>query len=101
MDTTWAPVATHLERRMAEQRTESWHVEIFEEPELLKTFMNHIQLRPEQVVNLQFHALGPTTQRILLTCRLTPAQSDLRIQWQAVERIINPPAVAVATGGGH
>jgi hypothetical protein len=86
---------------MADQRTESWHVEVFEEPELLRSFMNHIQLLPNQLVNLQFHALGPTTQRILLTCRMTSTQSDLRIQWQGVERTINPPAVAVATGGGH
>lgn len=80
---------------------ERWHVEIFDVPELVGSFLNHVQLRPDQLVSLHFHALSPTAQRVMLTCRLTQAQYELRTQWQAVENIVNPPTLAVATGGGH
>lgn len=85
---------------MAEER-EFWHVELFDEPQLVSTFLNHVQARPDQVVGITFHSLSPTAQRILVTVRLTAEQLELRTQWQAVERIINPPVLAVATGGGH
>lgn len=78
-----------------------WHVEIFDVPELVGSFLNHLDVRPDQLVGLQFYALSPTAQRIMLTCRLTQAQYELRTQWQAVENIVNPPTLAVATGGGH
>lgn len=80
---------------------EHWHLEIFEEAEQAASFLNHVELRPEQMVSLQMQVLGPTTQRILVTCRLSSAQLEARIEWLAVERTIHPPVLAVATGGGH
>lgn len=78
---------------------ERWHVEVFDESEQLASFLNHVKLAPDQLTNLQFQALSPTIQRILVTCRLTPEQRELRVQWQAVERTMHPATVAVATGG--
>ena len=71
---------------------ELWHVEIFDEAEQVSRFLNHLQLRPDQLVDVRFHPFSSNLQRIMLTCRLTPAQRALRTEWQAVERIIDPPA---------
>jgi hypothetical protein len=86
---------------MFDSADEFWHIEVFDEPSQVSTFLNHVRLRPDQLVNLTFTPLSPTVQRIMVTCRLTAEQRELRVQWIAVERIINPPAVSVATGGGH
>jgi hypothetical protein len=86
---------------MFDNGEEFWHSEIFDEAAQMATFLNHVRLRPDQLVNVSFTPLSPTAQRIMLTCRLSAEQRELRTQWVAVERIINPPAMAVATGGGH
>jgi hypothetical protein len=88
-------------RAETEPKSEFWHMEIFDDPETLASFINHVNLGRDQLVSVQFHALAPTIQRIMLTCRLTAAQREARIQWQAVERVLHPGAVALATGGGH
>ncbi len=80
---------------------EQWHAEIFETAEQLASFMNHVSLQREQVVDIAFHALSPTALRILLTCRLNDEQRAARTQWQAVERTLHPAAAAVTAGGGH
>lgn len=79
----------------------TWHVELFDEEDRLTSFLNSVRLRQEQIVSLQFHPFSPTLQRIMLTCLLTDEQVALRIKWEAVERTLHPPAIAVATGGGH
>ena len=86
---------------MVEPGAERWHVELFDDPERMASFMNHVALHPEQLVSVQFQALSPTAQRILLTCRLTVDQLEARLQWQAVDRTLHPSAVALTTGGGH
>lgn len=80
---------------------ERWQVELFDEAAQVSAFMNHVRLRPEQLVDISLHAFSPTIQRIMVTVRLTPEQWALRTEWQAVERVITPPALALATGGGH
>lgn len=84
---------------MTEKTKEFWHVAVFDDPEKLATFLNHVNLRPDQIVSVQFHPLTNTVQRILLTCRLTESQVRAREEWEAVERILNPGTVALASGG--
>ena len=78
-----------------------WLVEIFDELDTLNSFLNHVRLRPDQLVDVRFHPLSPTLQRILVTCRLSAEQAQARLQWRAVERTLHPEAVAAATGGAH
>ena len=39
--------------------------------------MNHVQLRPDQLVNIQFHPFSPTLQRIMITVRLRPGHESM------------------------
>lgn len=84
---------------MAEDNAMTWHVSVFEEPNQLQTFLTQVQLLPEQIACLQFHPLGPSTQRILLACRLSPEQADAADQWAAVERLLSGETLSIPTGG--
>lgn len=84
---------------MAEDNAMNWHVSVFDEPEQLRTFLNQVHLLPEQIASLQFHPLGPSTQRILLACRLSPDQVEAADQWAAVERLLSGEPLSIPTGG--
>jgi hypothetical protein len=86
---------------MSDDSEEQWYVEIFETPEQAASFMNHLRVRPEQLVQVQLQSLAANVQRILFVGRLTVEQVRSRSEWLSVERILNPEAVQAATGGGH
>jgi hypothetical protein len=86
---------------MVDENEEVWHVEIFDSPQKVTSFMNHLRVRPEQLAQIQLQAPQANLQSILFVGRLTREQVRMRSSWEAVERILNPDAVQVATGGGH
>ena len=75
---------------------ERWHVEAFDTPEVVASFLNHVEVTTNQLVSMQYQALSPTAQRFVVTCRLTAAQLELRQQWLAVERALTAGAATVA-----
>ncbi len=75
---------------------ERWHLEMFDAPETVASFLNHVEVTANQMVSLQFQALSPTVQRFVLTCRLTAAQLELRQQWLSVERALTAGAAVAA-----
>jgi hypothetical protein len=86
---------------MSDETEQLWYVEIFETPQQMSSFMNHLKVRPEQLVQVQLQSLAGNLQRILFVGHLTAEQVRSRSEWEAVERILNPEAAQLATGGGH
>lgn len=84
---------------MAEDNAMNWHVSVFDDANQLQTFLTQVHLRPEQIACIQFHPLGPSTQRILLACRLSLEQTDAADQWAAVERLLSGETLSIPTGG--
>jgi hypothetical protein len=84
---------------MMENDAEVWHAQIFDTPQQLSSFLNHLKVRPEQLVQVQLQSLASNQRHLLFVGRLSAAQVRSIGEWESVERIHNPDAVPVATGG--
>ena len=84
---------------MMENPADVWHVQIFDTPQQLSSFMNHLRVRPEQLVQVQLQVLAANQRQLLFVGHLDASQVRAASEWESIERILNPEAVPVATGG--
>ena len=84
---------------MMENAAEVWHIQIFDSPQKLSSFLNHLRVRPEQIVQVQLQSLAANQHQLLFVGHLDADQVRAVSEWESVERILNPEVVPVATGG--